>query len=125
MRFFLIALIFTFSACTSRAETSSTFDSLYNYMKIAMTAACANEDNCTRKISSFLWFVWNNRDKSDVQFNLVKCTGYSAVKRGYIWSPTKLLDDLTPKMTQEVAVEVCECVTGYWAQKTDICSSLG
>lgn len=98
-----------------RAET--TYEFLVSQLKSTMTAACNLYPDCERRVGSFVWFLWNNRDKSDIQFNTVKCIGYSAVARGYIWEPMKVLDDLTPVTAQELAIEVCDCVVGSWGKE--------
>lgn len=110
-----LTVILILSSAPSRAG-EATFDSLYNQMKSALLAACELHPDCVRRVTSFAWFLWNNRDKADIQYNTMKCLGYSAVKRGYVWSPTKIFDDLNPVTAQEVAIEVCDCVVGYWGK---------
>lgn len=107
------------SASPSKAD-GDMFASTVDLLRSAMTKACSLYPDCTRRITSFAYFLWNNRDKSDIQINTMKCLGYSAVNRGYVWSPTKVLDDLTPTSAQEIAKEVCDCVVGYWG-KDEVC----
>lgn len=109
-----VIILFSSSAPSRAGET--TFDTLYNEIKSALLAACQVRPDCVRRVTSLAWFLWNNRDKADIQYNTMKCLGYSAVKRGYVWAPTKILDDLTPVTAQEVATEVCDCVIGYWGK---------
>ncbi len=113
--FALVAVIAALSVSPTRAEEDF-FYTTVDLIKSAMVKACSIYPDCTRRVTSFAYFLWQNRDKSDIQINTMKCVGYSAVSRGYIWSPTKLLDDLTPTTAQEVATEVCDCVVGYWGK---------
>ncbi|MHC2297449.1 hypothetical protein [Rhizobium mongolense] len=114
MKITVIALLITLILGPSaRAMDYPTYDSLVYLLKSSMVKACEIDPSCVQRVTSFAYFLWNNRDKADIQYNAMKCLGYSAVKRGYFWSPTKVLDDLTPKMSQEIAYEVCDCVVGY------------
>lgn len=117
-------LAFSFLICALLTTPSRTEDDLYGQtvklLQSAMVKACDIYPDCTKRVMSFAYFLWANRDKSDIQFNTMKCLGYSAVGRGYIWSPTKVLDDMTPTTAQEIAKEVCDCVVGSWG-KDQVC----
>lgn len=115
----LAAVVGILSAGQSRAD-DDLFSSTLDLLKSAMVKACSVYPDCTRRVTSFAYFLWKNRDKSDIQYNTMKCLGYSAVNRGYLWSPTKMLDDMTPATAQEIAMEVCDCVVGYWG-KDEVC----
>lgn len=112
----IVAVLWTGSVKAEENLSNSAFELLQS----AMTKACSIYPDCTRRVTSFAYFLWKNRDKSDIQYNSMKCLGYSAFNRGYVWSPTKLLDDMTPTTAQEIAVEICDCVVGYWG-KDEIC----
>ncbi|MDW9376825.1 hypothetical protein GHK33_20600 [Sinorhizobium meliloti] len=113
-----VALALTISASPASAELS--FRGLVDYLEAGMKRACELYPDCTRRVTSFTWFLWSNRDKADIQYHTMKCLGYSAVQRGYVWSPMKLVDELTPTTAQEISVEVCTCVVGYWG-KDQVC----
>lgn len=104
-------------AATANLRAQSSFSEFYDYLTTSIQKACAAHQDCLRLATSFAWFIWNNREQADLQFNAVKCLGYSAVQRGYIWSPISIWDDLTPTEVQSVAVEVCNCVIGYWGRE--------
>ncbi|MDX0065926.1 hypothetical protein GOB13_23275 [Sinorhizobium meliloti] len=76
------ALALTLSASPASAELS--FRGLVDYLEAGMTRACELYPDCTRRVTSFTWFLWSNRDKADIQYNTMKCLGYSAVQRGYV-----------------------------------------
>jgi hypothetical protein len=121
MRTFLnLCLLFGLWSVPARAVEKSAYDSLVDEIKAAMVKACEVHPDCVRRVTSFAWFLYKNRDKSDIQINVMKCLGYSAVQRGYVWAPSKVLDDMTPQTAQEIAQEVCDCVVGYWG-KDEVC----
>lgn len=99
----------------SRAEIG--FKPIYDELLVAMTKACSGRSDCLRSATSFGWFLWNNRDKTDIGYNTAKCVGISAVKRGYIWSPFDMMSNMSPIEAQDVGVEVCDCVIGYWGRE--------
>jgi hypothetical protein len=112
-----IALLITFLFSPSaRAMDYPSYESFVDLLKTTMIKACEIDPSCIQRVTSFAYFLWKNRDKADIQYNAMKCLGSSAIKRGYVWSPTKVLDDLTPKTSQEIAYEVCDCVVGYWGK---------
>lgn len=115
MRKYVFAAALAVAISPASAE-ESLFGELVAYFNEGVALACAGQENCLRTAASFSWFLWNNRDKADVQYNTMKCAGFSAVKRGYIWSPMSALENASPTEAMDFAIEVCDCVIGYWGR---------
>lgn len=123
---YLIAL-FIFALSTNHALSASPKETAARYfinVKGALIKSCGDQTECTEKVMSFLWFVWDNRDRKDIHKQLGVCAATAAYKRGYVRSPNKLIADMTPDLAKKISVELCECVNNKWRNPSDVCHVL-
>jgi len=78
----------------------------------AATTVCAGRGDCARVAGNFARFLWDNRDRVDVQTRALRCLGQSAVRRGYVQSPVDAIRNASRADVTELSVEVCECMVG-------------
>lgn len=109
MRRFIVIALVTCLATPASAEQSWSEMALEQLGK-ALEVACDGQSACLAKVAAFAAFLWNNRDEADIQARAVRCVAQTAVTRGYLWSPSKILDDLTPETISTLGIDLCECV---------------
>jgi hypothetical protein len=118
----LLAAAFTVVPVSTTSAEYSLFAELVGYFNKRAEIACDGQQNCLRAAGSLGWFLWKNREKADLQYTAMKCVGYSAVRRGYVWSPMNALENASSVEVIDIAIEVCDCVIGYWGREP-ICRS--
>jgi len=95
------------------AEQSGPLSSMVQQLSSAARTACAGRDDCLRTAGNFARFLWNNRDKADMQTRAASCLGQSAIKRGYVQAPMDAIRNASTAEMMDLSVEVCECVIGF------------
>jgi len=92
------------------AQQNGPLNSMVQQLTSAARTACAGRDDCVRVAGNFARFLWNNRDKADMQTRAATCLGQSALKRGYVRAPMDAIRNASTAEMMDLSVEVCECV---------------
>lgn len=95
------------------AQQNGTLTFMVQQLSNAAQTVCAGRDDCVRTAGNFARFLWNNRDKADMQSRAAMCLGQSAVQRGYIQAPMEAIRNASTTEMMSLSVEICECMIGY------------
>lgn len=107
---------------TPVAHAAMGFDTVYNQMEARLLSACGPNVLCRERLTPFLRFVWENREKRNMKVLLAKCTVQTALTRGYVIRPLRVFNDMSPAGALSVADDVCVCTVGNWA--ANVCEPL-
>lgn len=97
-------------ASVTGAAAQSWTERAVTELQTALEMACEGRQACLAQIAELGVFLWRHRNEADIQARAVRCVAQTAVARGYVWSPSKLLEDLTPETVTAVGLDLCQCV---------------
>lgn len=91
------------------------FEKVYFSMADKLLIGCGSNEKCKQDISTFLKFLWDNKDKRNMKLVAAKCVVTTAARKGILIKPTRVFSNLTPLGARQTAYSMCTCTLKNFA----------
>lgn len=123
MRKFLVGIVLSATLLPVQPATATWSGQVMTHLREVLEMACKGRSECLAQVGDLALFLWRHSDEANLQLRTVRCLGQTAMARGYVWSPGKMFEIMTPDAVPEIAAELCGCVVPTILE-AQVCRSL-